>query len=34
MATEVLVQGEDAKTSLDEVAQKYKAEVVPDYSAQ
>ena len=29
MATEVLVQGKDAKASLDEVAQKYKAEVVP-----
>ena len=31
MATEVLVQGKAAKTSLDEVAQKYKAEVVPGY---
>ena len=33
MATEVLVQGGDAKTSLDGVAQKYKAEVVPSYSS-
>ena len=33
MATEVLVQGKDAKTSLDEVAQKYKAEVVPAYAS-
>ncbi|HEX6871892.1 MAG TPA: extracellular solute-binding protein, partial [Micromonosporaceae bacterium] len=29
MATEVLVQGKDPKSSLDEVAKKYKAEVVP-----
>jgi arabinogalactan oligomer/maltooligosaccharide transport system substrate-binding protein len=33
MATEVLVQGGDAKTSLDTVAQKYKSEVVPSYSS-
>ena len=32
MATEVLVQNKDPKTSLDEVARKYKAEVVPAYS--
>ncbi len=31
MATEVLVQNKDAKTSLDDVAAKYKAEVVPSY---
>jgi arabinogalactan oligomer/maltooligosaccharide transport system substrate-binding protein len=32
MATEVMVQGKDVKTSLDGVAQKYKAEVVPSYA--
>jgi arabinogalactan oligomer/maltooligosaccharide transport system substrate-binding protein len=33
MATEVLVQDKDVKASLDEVAKKFKAEVVPAYSA-
>jgi arabinogalactan oligomer/maltooligosaccharide transport system substrate-binding protein len=33
LATEVLVQGSDPKTALDEVAKKYKAEVVPSYAA-
>jgi len=33
MATEVLVQGKDPKASLDGVAQKYKAEVVPAYAS-
>jgi arabinogalactan oligomer/maltooligosaccharide transport system substrate-binding protein len=33
MATEVLVQGKDPKGSLDEVARKYKAEVVPAYAS-
>jgi arabinogalactan oligomer/maltooligosaccharide transport system substrate-binding protein len=33
MATQVLVQGKDAKAALDEVAKKYKAEVVPSYSS-
>ena len=33
MATEVLVQGKDPKAALDAVARKYKAEVVPDYTA-
>ncbi|MEV4413339.1 extracellular solute-binding protein [Catellatospora sp. NPDC049609] len=33
MATEVLVQGKDAKASLDTVADTYKTEVVKDYSA-
>ncbi|GIF95764.1 extracellular solute-binding protein [Catellatospora citrea] len=33
MATEVLVQGKDPKTSLDGVANKYKTEVVTAYSA-
>ena len=33
MATEVLVQGKDPKASLDEVAKKYKAEVVPAYAS-
>jgi arabinogalactan oligomer/maltooligosaccharide transport system substrate-binding protein len=33
MATEVLVQGADPKASLDEVANKYKTEVVPSYSS-
>jgi arabinogalactan oligomer/maltooligosaccharide transport system substrate-binding protein len=33
MATEVLVQGKDPKASLDAVANKYKTEVVPSYSA-
>jgi arabinogalactan oligomer/maltooligosaccharide transport system substrate-binding protein len=32
MATEVMVQGKDVKTSLDDVARKYKAEVVPSYA--
>jgi arabinogalactan oligomer/maltooligosaccharide transport system substrate-binding protein len=32
MATEVLVQNKDPKTSLDDVAKKYKAEVVPSYA--
>lgn len=32
MATEVLVQAKDPKTSLDDVAKKYKAEVVPSYA--
>jgi arabinogalactan oligomer/maltooligosaccharide transport system substrate-binding protein len=32
-ATETLVQGKDAKASLDKVARKYKAEVVPNYSS-
>jgi arabinogalactan oligomer / maltooligosaccharide transport system substrate-binding protein len=31
MATQTLVEGVDAKTALDEVAEKYKAEVVPSY---
>jgi len=33
MATEVLVQGKDPKASLDAVAGKYKAEVVPSYAS-
>ncbi|GAA1640279.1 extracellular solute-binding protein [Catellatospora bangladeshensis] len=33
MATEVLIQGKDPKGSLDAVANKYKTEVVKDYSA-
>ncbi|MFC7531169.1 extracellular solute-binding protein [Actinoplanes sp. GCM10030250] len=33
MATEVLIQNKDPKASLDAVAEKYKAEVVPAYSA-
>ncbi|MEU4425344.1 extracellular solute-binding protein [Actinoplanes sp. NPDC024001] len=33
MATEVLIQNKDPKAALDAVAQKYKAEVVPAYSA-
>lgn len=33
MATEVLVQSKDPKTSLDDVAKKYKAEVVPSYAS-
>jgi arabinogalactan oligomer/maltooligosaccharide transport system substrate-binding protein len=33
MATEVLVQDKDPKTSLDDVAKKYKAEVVPSYTS-
>jgi arabinogalactan oligomer / maltooligosaccharide transport system substrate-binding protein len=33
MATEVLVQDKDPKTSLDDVAKKYKAEVVPSYAS-
>ncbi|GGN45250.1 arabinogalactan oligomer/maltooligosaccharide transport system substrate-binding protein [Actinoplanes campanulatus] len=32
MATEVLIQNKDAKASLDAVAKKYKAEVVPSYA--
>ncbi|MGN9807879.1 extracellular solute-binding protein [Micromonospora sp. BQ11] len=31
MATEVLIQNKDPKAALDEVAKKYKAEVVPSY---
>lgn len=31
MATQTLIEGVDAKTALDEVADKYKAEVVPSY---
>jgi hypothetical protein len=34
MAVEVLVQGEDPQAALDDVAQEYKAEVVPNYSLQ
>jgi len=33
MATEVLVQSKDPKASLDDVAKKYKAEVVPSYAS-
>lgn len=33
MATEVLIQGKDPKASLDTVANKYKTEVVPGYTA-
>jgi arabinogalactan oligomer/maltooligosaccharide transport system substrate-binding protein len=33
MATEVLIQGKDVKTSLDGVANKYKTEVVTAYTA-
>ena len=33
MATEVLIQGKPAKASLDTVAKKYKAEVVPSYAS-
>jgi arabinogalactan oligomer/maltooligosaccharide transport system substrate-binding protein len=33
MATEVLVQNKDPKASLDQVAQRYKAEVVPTYTS-
>ncbi|MEV0457587.1 extracellular solute-binding protein [Catellatospora methionotrophica] len=33
MATEVLIQGKDVKTSLDGVADKYKTEVVTAYTA-
>jgi len=33
-ATKALVQGADAQTTLDEVARKYKTEVVKDYSTQ
>ena len=33
-ATKILVQGADAQTALDEVARKYKTEVVKDYSTQ
>jgi arabinogalactan oligomer / maltooligosaccharide transport system substrate-binding protein len=32
MATEVLVQGKDVKSSLDAAAKTFKSEVVPDYS--
>ncbi len=32
MATETLVQGRDAQEALDDVADKYKAEVVPSYT--
>ena len=31
MATQTLIEGVDPKTALDEVAEKYKAEVVPTY---
>jgi hypothetical protein len=31
MATQCLIEGVDAQTALDEVAEKYKAEVVPSY---
>lgn len=31
MATQTLIEGVDPKTALDEVAEKYKAEVVPSY---
>jgi len=34
MAVEVLVQGADPQAALDDVAQEYKAEVVPNYSLQ
>lgn len=34
MATKVLIQGADVDKALDDVARKYKAEVVPDYSTQ
>ena len=35
MATEVLIQGKPTSSqSLDEVAEKYKSEVVPDYSVE
>ncbi|WP_110180701.1 extracellular solute-binding protein [Nocardioides solisilvae] len=34
MAVKVLVQGQDPKKALDEVAETFKAEVVPDYEAQ
>ena len=33
-ATAILVQGDDAQKALDEVARKYKTEVVKDYSTQ
>jgi arabinogalactan oligomer/maltooligosaccharide transport system substrate-binding protein len=32
MATETLIQGRDAQEALDDVADKYKAEVVPSYT--
>jgi arabinogalactan oligomer/maltooligosaccharide transport system substrate-binding protein len=34
MAVEVLVQGEEPQAALDDVAQTFKAEVVPNYSLQ
>lgn len=34
MATEVLIQGADVQKSMDEAAQKFKTDVVPDYSLQ
>ena len=34
MATEVLVQGKPAQGALDEAADTYKSDVVPDYSLQ
>ena len=33
LATKVLVQGSDPKAALDDVAKKYKAEVVPSYAS-
>ena len=32
MATEVLVQGADVEESLDQTADQFKTDVVPDYS--
>jgi len=34
MATKVMVQGEDPKKALDETAQQYKSDVVPDYASE
>jgi arabinogalactan oligomer / maltooligosaccharide transport system substrate-binding protein len=34
MATKVLIQGADVQKSMDEAAQKFKSDVVPDYSLQ
>ena len=34
MATEVLIQGKPVQPALDKVAEKYKSDVVPDYSLQ
>jgi arabinogalactan oligomer/maltooligosaccharide transport system substrate-binding protein len=33
MATKVLIQGEDPKAALDQVAKQYQTDVVPEYSA-